>query len=295
MPIVALDEAAAILAGGGLVAIPTETVYGLGAHALDPRAIAGIFALKGRPTWHPLILHTVGDVDEHALADDRARALAAAFWPGPLTLVLPRRAHVPDALTGGRPTVAIRSPAHPLARALLARLPLAAPSANRFGGVSPTRAEHVLGEFPGLAVVDGGPCAVGLESTIIDLSRPAAALLRPGGLPIAAIEAVIGPLGSPGDTAAPGTLAAHYAPRARVIPTSDPRIEAIKQRDAGYTVAIIHASEPVGYARRLYDSLRALDGVDVIVVEWAPPGGLGDAINDRLRRAAASGEPHGNS
>jgi L-threonylcarbamoyladenylate synthase len=171
----------------------------------------------------------------------------------------------------------------------MAGIPIAAPSANRFGAVSPTRAEHVLAAFPELPVLDGGPCDVGVESTIVDLSGPRAALLRPGGVPVATIEAVIGPLDRESSTPAPGTLAAHYAPKARVIATQDPDGEAERQRALGHRVAVLRATDPMDYARTLYASLHELDGVDVIVAEWAPAGGLGDAVNDRLRRAAAAG------
>lgn len=291
---VTLAEAARLLRAGELVGVPTETVYGLAANALDPEAIRRIFVAKGRPSDHPLILHTLDDPDTHAYADDRARALAAAFWPGPLTLVLPKRPHVPDALTGGHTTVAVRSPAHPLARALLeaAGVPFAAPSANRFGQLSPTTADHVLAAFPDLPVLDGGRCEVGVESTIVDLTGPAA-LLRPGGLPVEAVEAVIGPIQRGGATPAPGNLTAHYAPRARVVPTADPEGEADTFRAQGLRVEVMRALPGEAYAWALYDALRAADarGADVIVAEWAAPGGLGDAVNDRLRRAAASRGP----
>ncbi|MFN7146831.1 MAG: L-threonylcarbamoyladenylate synthase [Myxococcota bacterium] len=298
MPRVDLAEAARLLRAGALVGVPTETVYGLAADALDPAAVAAIFTAKGRPANHPLIVHTLDDPDTHAFADDRARALAATFWPGPLTLVLPKRAHVPDAVTGGHPTVAVRSPAHPVARELLrlADRPFAAPSANRFGQLSPTTAEHVLASFPDLPVLDGGRCEVGVESTIVDLTGPAT-LLRPGGVPADAVAAVIGPLVHGGHTPAPGNLAAHYAPRAVLVATDDPEGEAARHRAAGRTVAVLRALPATAYAHALYDALRALDarGADVIVAEWAASGGLGDAVNDRLRRAAAAGGTFGTS
>lgn len=298
MPRVDVAEAARLLRAGALVGVPTETVYGLAADALDPVAVAAIFAAKGRPANHPLIVHTLDDPDTHAFADDRARALAATFWPGPLTLVLPKRAHVPDAVTGGHPTVAVRSPAHPVARELLRRAdrPFAAPSANRFGQLSPTTAEHVLASFPDLPVLDGGRCEVGVESTIVDLTG-AATLLRPGGVPADAVEAVIGPLLYGGRTPAPGNLAAHYAPRAVLVATDDPDGEAARHRAAGRTVEVLRAMPATAYAHALYDALRALDarGADVIVAEWAASGGLGDAVNDRLRRAAAAGGTFGTS
>ncbi len=298
MPRVDLAEAARLLRGGALVGVPTETVYGLAANALDPAAVAAIFVAKGRPADHPLIVHTLDDPDAHAFADDRARRLAATFWPGPLTLVLPKRPHVPDVVTGGHLTVAVRSPSHPVARALLERagVPFAAPSANRFGSLSPTTADHVLAAFPDLPVLDGGRCDVGVESTIVDLTGPAT-LLRPGGVPAEAVEALIGPLVRGGATPAPGNLAAHYAPRALLVATSEPDLEAARHRARGRRVEVLRALPGPDYAHALYDALRALDarGADVIVAEWAAPGGLGDAVNDRLRRAAAAGGTHGDS
>lgn len=293
MPRVGLDEAAHVLRAGGLVGVPTETVYGLAADGLDGDAVRAIFRYKGRPAGHPLILHVLDDATPYGTLDERARALIAAFWPGPLTLVVPRRAVVPDAVTGGHPTVALRSPAHPLMRALLAAAdrPLAAPSANRFGRVSPTTADHVLGEFPELPVLDGGPCTVGIESTIVDLSGPVAALLRPGGVTEAALRACIGALALGGATPAPGTLSAHYAPTARVRVTDAPDALAIELRAAGLRVVVLHASPADVYAATLYAQLRALDapGVDVIVAQWCAEEGVGSAVNDRLRRAAAAG------
>ena len=213
--------------------------------------------------------------------------------------MLPKRPHVPDALTGGHPTVAVRAPSHPVARAILAaaRLPFAAPSANRFGALSPTTAAHVQAGFPELAVVDGGACSVGVESTIVDLSGPHAALLRPGGIPRERIEALLGSLLSTSTTAAPGTLVAHYAPHARLVATSTPDEAAAALRAAGQRVEVLHALPAAAYAQALYGALRALDAraPDVIVAEWASPGGLGDAVNDRLRRAAAAGGTFGTS
>jgi L-threonylcarbamoyladenylate synthase len=296
MPRVEFAEAARLLREGALVGVPTETVYGLAADALNPAAVGAIFTTKGRPATHPLIVHTPDDPDIFGVADDRARALAAAFWPGPLTLVLPRRPHVPDAVTGGHPTVAVRSPAHPLARALAAQVPFAAPSANRFGQLSPTTADHVAASFPDLPVLDGGRCDVGVESTIVDLTGPAT-LLRPGGISVGALEAILGPVLRGGSTPAPGNLAAHYAPRARLVAAADVDAEAARHRAAGRAVAVLRALPGDAYAYALYDALRALDarGADVIVAEWAAPGGLGDAVNDRLRRAAAAGDSDGDS
>lgn len=293
MPLVSLPEAAAILRGGGLVAIPTETVYGLAANALDDAAVRSIFAAKGRPADHPLILHA-RNPRSYAIFDDRAERLAG-FWPGPLTLVLPARpaAGVAQSVSGGRDTIAVRCPDHPLTLALLDAVgfPLAAPSANRFGAVSPTLAEHVLAAFPDLAVLDGGPCEVGVESTIVDLTGPTPAILRPGGVPAEAITLALGEdLGAPGTTAAPGTLPAHYAPRARVVGVEDAAFHAAVLHAMGLRAAEVRRSEPREYARRLYASLRAADeaGVDVIVCEWAEPVGIGVAVNDRLRRAQAA-------
>lgn len=227
----ALPPAAQALAAGALVAFPTETVYGLGARADQAQAVAGIFAAKGRPSDHPLIVHVADAAASEFFAAELppvARRLMAAFWPGPLTVIVPRRADVAQAAAGGQDSVGLRCPDHPVAQALLraaaqAGVPgIAAPSANRFGQVSPTRADHVMSEFPqhdDLLVLDGGPCQVGIESAIVDCSRGRPVLLRPGGLTAAAIEVAAGqPLGAR-DAATPrasGTLEAHYAPRARL-------------------------------------------------------------------------------
>lgn len=286
MPRVDLATAVATLRAGSLCAIPTETVYGLGADALNPEAVREVFRQKGRPAGHPLILHA-RDPRPYAVFDARAEALSR-FWPGPLTLILPRRPNVPLEVTGGRETVAVRVPAHPLTLELLDQLgrPVAAPSANRFGEVSPTTADHVLAAWPDLPVLDGGPCTVGLESTIVDLSGPVASVLRPGW--IAADELGI-ELGDPGDTAAPGTLAAHYQPTARLIATTDPDRELRNARSQGlHRVGVLHAGDPVLYARSLYGWMRELDaqGVELIIAELVPERGIGIAINDRLRRAS---------
>jgi L-threonylcarbamoyladenylate synthase len=283
--VVSVEDAARVLAEGGIVGVPTETVYGLAARGLDAEAVARIYAAKGRPTGHPLILHVL-DAEPYGVLDDRARALIATFWPGPLTVVVPRRPIVPDAVTGGFPTVALRHPAAPVLRALIERVgPIAAPSANRFGAVSPTTAAHVLADFPDLPVVDGGECAVGVESTIVDLSGPVPALLRPGAVSHAALERILGPVRVGGTTAAPGTLASHYAPRARVVVTDT--VDAVAAGLSG-RVAILRATPPEEYAATLYAQIRALDeqGADVIVAEWCAEEGIGAAVNDRLRRAA---------
>ncbi|MDH3262767.1 MAG: L-threonylcarbamoyladenylate synthase [Paracoccaceae bacterium] len=299
-----IARAAALLKAGELVAFPTETVYGLGADARDDRAVARIFEAKGRPRFNPLIVH-VADLDPArrvAAFTPEAEALASAFWPGPLTLVLPLKpeAGISPLVTAGLDMVALRMPAHPLARALLAAFggPLAGPSANPSGRVSPTRAEHVLDGLGGriAAVLDGGPCAVGVESTIVGLDG-AARLLRPGGLPAEAIEACLGrPLVAAGEAArptSPGQLASHYAPEAPL------RLNAGKTRPgevllgfgpgaAGARLNLSPAGDLVEAAANLFHYLRALDAEGKpIAVSPIPETGLGRAINDRLRRAAA--------
>ncbi|MBK7758029.1 MAG: threonylcarbamoyl-AMP synthase [Deltaproteobacteria bacterium] len=287
----AMSRALMLLQAGQLVGLPTETVYGLAADGLNPFALRQIFAAKGRPVDHPLILH-LGDaawLPRYAEPDPRAEALAAALWPGPLTIVLRRKPGVPDEVTGGRETVALRVPAHPVAQALLWAFgrPLAAPSANRFGRVSPTTAEHVREELPGVFVLDGGPAVVGVESSIVDLSGPVPALLRPGGVSAEAIAAMVGPLGA-SQTVAPGTLPGHYAPRTALRLSHTPDAEAEAARAQGLTVAILRAGEPQDHARRLYAELRRLDalGVDLLLAEPSADAALGVAINDRLSRAA---------
>lgn len=307
-----IARAAGLLAAGGLVAFPTETVYGLGADARNGRAVAGIFAAKGRPRFNPLIVHVAGLAEAEAIAvfDDQARALAAAFWPGPLTLVLPLRpeAGISDLVSAGLTTVAIRCPAHPVARALLGAFggPLAAPSANPSGKVSPTTAAHVIEGLAGriAAVVDGGPCAVGVESTILAVDPPR--LLRPGGLPLEALEAALGqPVAAPEIAAdgahrpnAPGQLTSHYAPGAAV------RLNATETRPGeiwigfgpacpGAKINLSPAGDPAEAAAALFAALRDADrlaraaGAATIAVAPIPDAGLGRAINDRLRRAAA--------
>lgn len=318
-----IARAVGILRAGGLVAFPTETVYGLGADASNPAAVARIFAAKGRPADHPLIVHLAAAslLDAWAASvPPLARVLAEACWPGPLTLVLRRAAHVPDAVTGGRDTVGLRVPAHPLALRLLAAFGggIAAPSANRFGAVSPTTAEHVredLGDLVDL-VLDGGPSDVGVESTIVDLSGEDGepAILRPGGLARERLEALAGHpilVRHGGTVRAPGMLEAHYAPAARVllVPPASQAERAAELRGRGLRVGVIAFSPGAGLgtpgaslvelggskdeaARHLYRALRDLDraGCDVILA-WPPEErGLGLAIADRLRRAASSRE-----
>ncbi len=291
-------RAAAILAAGGLVAIPTETVYGLAADARDGAAVARVFAAKGRPSFNPLIVHAAAAADAFALgrAGPEARALAAAFWPGPLTLVLPLRegAGLAPLVTAGLGTVALRVPGGPLAGALLAAFggPLAAPSANPSGRISPTTAAHVAATLGARidAILDGGPCAVGLESTIVGLAGPPT-LLREGGIPREAIEAIVGPLAAPGPgIAAPGALASHYAPRGPV------RLEALAPRPGEAMLGfgpvpgertLSAAGDLVEAAATLFGHLHALDDGRPLAVAPVPDHGLGRAINDRLRRAAA--------
>jgi L-threonylcarbamoyladenylate synthase len=315
----AVGRAAAVLRAGGLVAFPTETVYGLGASALDAAAVARVFAAKGRPPNNPLIVHVADGADAPGVVaswPDAAARLAERFWPGPLTLVLPRRPDVPDAVTAGGPTVAVRVPAHPVARALLraAGVPVAAPSANRSGYVSPTRAEHVLRGLDGRIdlVLDAGPVPGGIESTVLDMTADLPRLLRPGLVSPAQIEAVIGPIVRPAPTAAPpevavpspGMLSRHYAPRTPLELVDDDgraRVEALRAAGlrvgwmafdapelAGTTIVAM-PRDPEGYAARLYAALHALDeaGLDRIVVARPPPSEEWLAVRDRLRRAAA--------
>lgn len=315
----AIQAAARRLADGELLGLPTETVYGLAARADRDDAVAKIFAAKGRPADHPLIVHVLDAAGAEPFADhlpDTARRLMDAFWPGPLTVIVPRAPGMAEAAAGGQATVALRSPAHPVARAVLAAARelgvagVAAPSANRFGRVSPTLAAHVVEEFgPGLMVLDGGACEVGIESSIVDCSRERPALLRPGLLSRARIEAALGqPLAEP-DAAAPkasGTLAAHYAPAARVrlldaeglslrlaAATASGSLEGV----AVYSRAQLPAwlwqaqpSDPAAAAHELFAVLRALDaaGAREIWVEAPPREPAWDGVRDRLSRAAAA-------
>lgn len=317
LPAEAVEHAAALLRAGELVAFPTETVYGLGADARNGRAVAAVFTAKGRPHFNPLICHFPDAEAAFAevLPDARARALAAAFWPGPLTLVLPRRPECRiDLLAGaGLDTLAVRVPGHPLALALLraTAVPVAGPSANRSGQVSPTTAEHVLDGLSGriAAVLDGGPCDVGVESSVLDLATGGAALLRHGGVPVEAIEAVIGPVSRPIPLAdaeasrslrSPGMMLSHYAPTlpVRLGATSVAADEALLAfgppiPGAAAVWQMSEARDPQEAATRLFAGLRWLDaegarlGLARIAVMPVPMDGLGAAINDRLERAAA--------
>jgi L-threonylcarbamoyladenylate synthase len=310
-----ITEAARLLQKGDLVAFPTETVYGLGGDATNERAVAAIFEAKGRPQFNPLISHVLGAAEAKAFVDwnDTAEKLAARFWPGPLTFVLPRAKGSPIALlaTAGLDTVAIRAPSHPVAQALIRAVgrPIAAPSANRSGAVSPTHAEHVaesLGDRVSL-ILDGGPCLVGVESTVLDLSGNRPTLLRPGGATREAIEAVIGPIAlsdalPSGDVprSSPGQLESHYAPSrpVRLEATSvgaDEGLLAFGPTPPAGAMLTCNLS-PTGdlgeAAANLFAQMRALDrpGIGRIAVMPIPQIGLGLAINDRLRRAAA-GDP----
>jgi len=302
-----LARAAALLREGRLVAFPTETVYGLGADARQGEAVAGIFAAKGRPRFNPLIVHVADMKTAEQVAEfsEPARALAARFWPGPLTLVLPLRrdAGISDLVTADLDTVAVRMPAHPVARALLRAFggPLAAPSANPSGKVSPTEADHVLEGLSGriAAVIDGGACPVGVESTILSFDPPT--LLRPGGLDVETLEEALGtPLAFGADAVkpnAPGQLASHYAPGAAV------RLAADEKRpgeiylgfgpgpEADLTLSaqgdLVEAAAKLFAALRQADKLATARGAVTIAIAPIPETGLGRAINDRLRRAAA--------
>ena len=316
----AVARAAALLAAGELVAFPTETVYGLGARADDDAAVAKIYAIKGRPASHPLIVHVADPVDAQAFADAMpplAQRLVQAFWPGPLTVIVPRASGIGAAAAGGQASIGLRCPAHPLAHALLAtarRLGVAgvaAPSANRFGRISPTLAAHVIEEFgDAVMVLDGGACAVGIESAIIDCTRGRPVLLRPGALTRAEIEAALGEPLLAADADAPrasGTLASHYAPRAklRLMPTAmlrsalqmlgDQRLAlAVYSRSVALDIAprVRHRRMPAraeAAAHELFSVLRELDaeGTQIIWVEEPPPGPEWDGVRDRLQRAAA--------
>ncbi len=310
-------QAAELLSHGRVVALPTETVYGLAGHALDSGALKSIFKIKGRPLTNPLIVHVLDQTDAEKLTltpfPPRAQRLVKAFWPGPLTLILPKAPSVPDVLTAGRPTIALRSPKHPLFRDILSlcKLPLAAPSANPFGYLSPTEASHVRHMFQAapIPIVDGGPCQLGLESTILDLSGSQSKLLRPGPLSAETLETILGePILMPCMQAsphtpllAPGTLLQHYSPH---TPLYLYPYSSTLEKKVGKT-ALIYFKKPQNLeehtyflsetgsfseaAAQVFRLLHILDvqGYDAICVEAAPPEGLGISINDRLKRAAA--------
>jgi L-threonylcarbamoyladenylate synthase len=319
----ALQRAAQALAAGALVGLPTETVYGLAARADDDTAVGAIYSAKGRPVGHPLIVHVTDETAAMAFAaswPEPARRLAAAFWPGPVTVIVPRRPGVATLSAGGQDSIGLRCPSHPVAQALLREAAalgvpgVSAPSANRFGRVSPTSAAHVQGEFgPDLLVLDGGDCEVGIESTIVDCSRAHPVLLRPGRLTRAELEAVLGEPLRERDAAAPrasGTLTSHYAPRARVrLMDGDSLRQALSVLPApapgqAPTVAVYSRSvrppasarpfrpmpdDAAAAAHELFAALRELDatGAALIWIETPPADPAWDGVRDRLQRAAA--------
>jgi L-threonylcarbamoyladenylate synthase len=314
----AIEAAARVLESGGLVAFPTETVYGLGADAENPQAVASIYAAKGRPSNHPVIVHLAPGADLSYWARDippQAQQLIDAFWPGPLTLILKRAEHIPSAVSGGQDSIGLRCPSHPVAQALLRAFKsgkggVAAPSANKFGHVSPTTAQHVRDEFGDelTCVLDGGQSDVGIESTIVDLSRERIALLRPGQISAEQIATVLGVWPIAPDVTAPrvsGALDSHYAPHTPVALIATENVQTTVQELAsrGKRVAFISHTlqassvevtqhlvppDPTGYAHELYAALRSMDlvGADIILVEMPPQDDGWQGINDRLRRAA---------
>jgi L-threonylcarbamoyladenylate synthase len=308
-----IKQAAQALARGDIVAFPTETVYGLGANALDARAVAKVFDAKERPRFNPLIVHVLGlaEAEAYAVVDGPARKLAETFWPGPLSLVLRKRAggSIADLVTAGLDTIALRAPAHPVARALLAEsmLPIAAPSANRSGRISPTMAAHAEAELGDRAamILDGGPCPLGLESTVVSVVGPTPTLLRVGALPREAIETVLGQklasAKSDAPISSPGQLASHYAPNTKLrlgaaTVRSDEALLAFGRDAPEGALAAINlsaAGDLQEAAARLFGALRELDevGASAIAVMPIPEDGLGEAINDRLQRAACSAKP----
>jgi len=326
-----IRRAGDILRAGGLVAFPTETVYGLGANALDAQAVQGIFVAKERPAYDPIIVHVIGIVGLRRLVEDVppiAQDLAKRFWPGPLTLVLPRASLVPDTVTAGGETVAVRAPSHPVARALIqaADVPIAAPSANRFGRLSPTRAEDVLADLEGRVdvVLNAGPTPVGVESTVLSLVTDVPTILRPGGVTREALARVLGEVRMTAralqpeeeQIPSPGTLSQHYAPQARLllyrgdreVMLRAMRDRALALRAQGLRVGLFLAEEDVAFfaglplilravapaddlravAQQLFRTLRALDAadVDIILARDFGSAGLGLAVRDRLTRAA---------
>jgi L-threonylcarbamoyladenylate synthase len=327
-----LQRAADLLRAGRLVAFATETVYGLGANALSADAVAQIFTAKQRPAWDPLIVHLAATAQLPTIVDiprDLARRihqLAAAFWPGPLTLLLPRNNSVPDAVTAGRELVGVRVPAHPAAQALLAaaNLPIAAPSANRFGHTSPTTAQHVLADLDTRidAVLDAGPTSIGLESTVLDPTQTPMVLYRPGAITTAQLTAATGvpvhtfvpvpQTAAPASLPSPGVGIRHYAPNAQLLLTGATPADldhALHSAPPGHRIGVLLPTgwtltpngtkspfilpwadwdDPPQLAARLFAGLRSLDdaGVEVILAPLPPPGGLHDAIRDRLQKAA---------
>lgn len=307
-----INKACSLLEQGQVVAIPTETVYGLAANALDVKAVIKIFEAKNRPFFDPLIVHLkhASELDKYAInIPSQAYALSQAFWPGPLTLVLQRSALIPDMVTSGLDTVALRVPAHPLAHQILSRLsfPLAAPSANPFGYISPTTAQHVLAQLQGHIplIVDGGPCTVGVESTIVQCTHEGTTVLRLGGTSVESIEAIVGKvkvnITSSSNPQAPGMLTTHYAPRKPMLIGN---IDDLMAEHSSKKIAVLAFQKTYNVpqsrvlsakgelneaAQNLFSMMRELDATDadIILTELVPAIGLGPAINDRLQRAAS--------
>ncbi|MBL9120200.1 MAG: threonylcarbamoyl-AMP synthase [Phycisphaerae bacterium] len=310
-----IRKAASIIRDGGVVAFPTETVYGLGCDTFNERAALEVYRIKRRPSSNPLIAHVLDIPMAKRVVigwDVRCQKLAEAFWPGPLTLVLPRRAEVAPSSIGGRSTVAVRSPSHQVARQLLEATgsPISAPSANRTGRISPTKAEHVVEEFsdePDLMVLEGGTSHVGLESTVLDLSRARPMVLRPGAITKDMLSPIVGEVADPlfaGQGSSPGTSSRHYAPRTRTEMVDTANIERRLQSCPDPVVvlasraeivppphvAIVMPSEAKEYAAKLYESLRQADSLDrnlILIERPANKGGVWEAVHDRLRRASA--------
>lgn len=297
----AIDRAAELIRAGRLVALPTETVYGLGANATDADAVRRIFTAKGRPATNPLIVHVADTADARRWVTawpGSAARLAAQFWPGPLTLVLPKSAVIPDVVTAGGPTVAVRVPDHPVMLAVLRRagVPIAAPSANPSEAVSPTTAAHVLAAMAGRVdlILDGGPTTRGIESTVLDLTTQPPRVLRPGPIGRAELEVVIGLIGEGGNETklarSPGQMRKHYSPRARLeLVEGDPAGRVAELRQMGIHAERLEGSDdPEVYAAELYARLHQLDdaGAEVIVATWPPDRPEWAAVRDRLRRAA---------
>jgi L-threonylcarbamoyladenylate synthase len=310
----AVQQAAEILRRGGLVAFPTETVYGLGADAFNPIAVARVFEVKKRPHFDPLIVHVASQGDLDKLVSEipsDAKKVMGKFWPGPLTIVLVKKEEVPDIVTSGLPTVAVRMPRHPMSLSLIkeAGSPIVGPSANPFGYLSPTTAEHVRDQLGDQIdfILDGGPCEIGVESTIVSFSGPKPKLLRPGGIPLEEVESIIGPVelgsGEVKKPTAPGMLPRHYAPRTPIVLDWDERnFNSKKSGKIGFLAFQEPRSSMKFYhieilskkgdlreaAANLFAAIRRLDelNLDLILAETIPEVGLGRAIMDRLRRAS---------
>jgi len=292
-------RAATLLKNGAIVAIPTETVYGLAALVHQEAAVMRIYSVKGRPTHHPLIVHVAKDfdLDKWGIFSSTARLLASEFWPGPLTLLVKRTAHVPDWVTGGRDTVAVRVPQHPMCQELLGLIPdaLVAPSANRFGRVSPTTAQHVLSDLGSDVdlILDGGPCDIGVESTIVDCTQDLLQILRPGAITAMDIFTLTGRTLSDavGESRAPGMMLSHYAPTAKVElyeSQDEAAIRSSQLNEMGTSYQHLYFEDVNEYALRLYDELRMADinGVKIVLAVLPEPTRIGIALRDRLKKAS---------